>query len=133
MIVIGRKKQPQIFVQSRTFFTVTSTAGFCKIRRDSEIRMRRKIQTEKERRRKEIGIKRLRSRSDDEKVFLTFNATVSEASSEKGVEPLNQVMEAAGRAPEERHMRVTTVPSSMESSIPITSVVSGRTGKQGTV
>ena len=62
-------------------------------------------------------------------IFLTWIATWAAGCSEKGRDPLNQVITAAGRAPHVLQNKVTTDPSSCGSSAPVTLVWYGRTGK----
>ena len=63
-------------------------------------------------------------------VDLTCNATWPAGCSEKGLDPLNHVITAAGRAPHVRHMRLITEPSSWAVSAPITLVWNGRTERR---
>ena len=59
--------------------------------------------------------------------IFTCKATWPAGCSEKGLEPLNQVMTAAGLAPQVLHIKLKGVPSSTGRSAPITSVLYGRT------
>ncbi len=58
-----------------------------------------------------------------------MSATSSEVASPSGVDPLYQLIQAAGLEPLLLHIRLTTEPSATGPDTPTISAASGRTGK----